>query len=136
MPRRGQNEAVSERASQILSEQSERRREAAQRGAQTRRQRREAAGAGVQDQAEPESPAQGRVGRSRRPRAHGEMMTVAIRGPLADKMRAMAEAHGVSLARVLQDALLVYEGAIAGGHEPGAALAGWGAENGEQAPEA
>jgi len=39
------------------------------------------------------------------------MLTVAIRGPLAAKMRELAESTGLSLAKVLGDMVLVYEGA-------------------------
>ncbi len=63
------------------------RREAAERGAQTRRQRREAQAAAGQSQTSGESRTQRNVRRRSRARAHPEMLTVAIRGPLADKMR-------------------------------------------------
>jgi hypothetical protein len=63
------------------------------------------------------------VARHRRPRAHGDMLTVAVRGPIAEKMRAMAERHGMSLAKLLADMALVYEGEVAGGYEVGTCLA-------------
>jgi hypothetical protein len=34
----------------------------------------------------------------------------------------MAERHDMSLAKLLKDALLVYEGEVAGGYEPGRCL--------------
>ena len=49
MPRRSRRDSVAERTEQMLAEQAERRREAAQRGAETRRQRR----AGQQGEAHP-----------------------------------------------------------------------------------
>jgi hypothetical protein len=73
MPRRRQNEAVAERANQIPDEQAERRREAAQRGAETRRQRREQQQAEAQPQPPAESPTQAHVARRSRPRVHGDM---------------------------------------------------------------
>jgi len=50
------------------------------------------------------------------------MLTVAIRGPLADKIRQMAKSSQTSLAKLLQDAILVYEGEVAVGYEPGTRL--------------
>ena len=132
MPRRSQREAVAERAETRLAEQRERRREAAQRGAQTRRQRREAQAAEAQPQAGAESRTQGRVARRSRPRVHADLMTVAIRGHFAAKMRALSESHSMSLAKLLKDALLVYERDIEGGYEPGTSLANWTAQRGEQ----
>jgi len=64
--------------------------------------------------------------------ARPEMLTVAIRGPLASKMRELAETTGRSLAELLKDALLVHEGDVEGGHEQGTALADWGAQQREQ----
>jgi hypothetical protein len=51
------------------------------------------------------------------------MLTVAIRGPLAGRMREMAERYRMSLAKLLQDAVLVYEARGAEGCKPGASLA-------------
>lgn len=136
MPRRSQREAVAERAEARLEEQRQRRREAAQRGAQTRRQRREAQAAGAQAQAEAESRTQGHVARRSRQRAHPDLLTVAIRGHFAERMRALSESHGMSLARLLKDALLVYEGQTDAGYEPRTSLRRWQeqrAEGGEQA---
>ena len=132
MPRRSRRDAVAERANQILAEQTERRREAAQRGAQTRRQRRAAQQGEAQPQPAAESPTQAHVARRSRPRAHGDMLTVAIRGHFAERMREMAESHGMSLSKLLRDAILVYERDIAAGYEPGASLAEWTAQRGEE----
>jgi hypothetical protein len=41
---------------------------------------------------------------------------------MAERMRRMAERHDMSLAKLLKDALLVYEGEVAGGYEPGRCL--------------
>jgi len=38
------------------------------------------------------------------------MVTVAIRGPLAPKMRQLAESTGMSLAKLLSDMVLLYGG--------------------------
>jgi hypothetical protein len=57
------------------------------------------------------------------PRAHPEILTVAIRGHFAERMRALSESTGMSLAKLLKDALLVYEGAIEAGCEPGTSRA-------------
>jgi len=136
MPRRSQREAVAERAEACLEEQRQRRREAAQRGAQTRRQRREAQAAEAQPQAGAESRTQGRVARRSRPRVHADLVTVAIRGPFAERMRVLSESTGMSLARLLKDALLVYERDVEAGYEPGTSLRQWEeqtASGGEQA---
>ena len=61
---------------------------------------------------------------------------MAIRGHFADRMRELAESHGMSLSKLLKDAILVYERDIAAGYEPGALLAEWTAEHGEQAADA
>jgi hypothetical protein len=52
-------------------------------------------------------------------------MTAAVRGPVAEKMRAMAERHGMSLAELLQDMVQVYEGEVAGGYDVGTSPANW-----------
>jgi hypothetical protein len=56
---------------------------------------------------------------------HADLLTVAIRGHFAERMRALSESHGMSLAKLLKDALLVYEGDIEAGYEPGTSLRGW-----------
>ena len=63
--------------------------------------------------------------RRSQPRAHGDMLTVAIRGALAEKMRALAETTGMSLAKLLGDMMLAYEGEVDGGYEAGTCLARW-----------
>jgi hypothetical protein len=45
------------------------------------------------------------------------MLTVAIRGPLAAKMRQLAETTGMSLAKLLGDMVLAYEGEVDDGYE-------------------
>jgi hypothetical protein len=59
------------------------------------------------------------------------MLTVAVRGPIAEKMREMAERHGMSLAKLLQDAVLVLEARVAEGYEVGTALVVWRSSPGE-----
>jgi hypothetical protein len=56
---------------------------------------------------------------------HADLLTVAIRGHFAERMRALSESHGMSLAKLLKDTLLVYEGQINAGYEPGTSLRGW-----------
>jgi hypothetical protein len=51
------------------------------------------------------------------------MVTIALRGENATKMRSLAEAHGMSLAKLLRDMMLVYEGEVNAGYEPGTCLA-------------
>ena len=65
------------------------------------------------------------MARRSRPRAHPDLLTVAIRGHFAAKMRALSERTGMSLAKILKDALLVYEGDIEAGYEPGTSLRRW-----------
>ena len=133
MPRRSRRDAVAERTEQRLAEQAERRREAAQRGAQTRRQRRAQQQGEAQPQPAADRRTQAPTTRRSRPRAHADMLTVAIRGPLADQMRELAQSHGMSLSRLLKDAILVYERDIAAGYEPGASLAEWTTRQGGRA---
>jgi hypothetical protein len=59
-----------------------------------------------------------------------------LRGHFADRMRELAESHGMSLSKLLKDAILVYEGDIAAGYQPGTSLARWTAERREQASDA
>jgi len=127
MPRR-RRDAVAERTEQRLAEQAERRREAAQRGAQTRRQRRQQQQAEAQPQPAAERRTQAPTTRRSRPRAHGDMLTVAIRGPLATKMRALAQSTGMSLAKLLKDSILLYGEQVDADYEPGTSLANWTAQ--------
>ena len=89
----------------------------------TRCRPREAQAAPAQSRAE--SRTQGHVARRSRPRVHADLVTVAIRGHFAERMRALSETHGMSLAKILKDSLLVYEGQIDAGYEPGTSLRGW-----------
>ena len=123
MPRQGRREAVAQRTRERLEQQRQRRQEAAQRGAQTRRERRAAERAQVQPHPEAERPTQGNVRRHSPQRVHPEMLTVALRGPLAAKMREMAESTGMSLAKLLGAMVLVYEREMGAGYEPGTSLA-------------
>jgi hypothetical protein len=50
---------------------------------------------------------------------------VAIRGHFTDRMRELAERHGMSLSKLLKDAMLVYGGQVDAGYEPGTRLASW-----------
>jgi hypothetical protein len=56
---------------------------------------------------------------------HADLVTVAIRGHFAERMRELSESHGMSLAKLLKDSLLVYEGQIDAGYEPGTSLRSW-----------
>ncbi len=125
MPRRTRRDAVAERTEQRLAEQAERRREAAQRGAQTRRQRRAQRQPEGQSQPAANRRTQPPTTRRSRPRTHGEMLTVAIRGHFAERMRGLAERHGMSLSKLLRDALLVYADQVSAGYEPGRAFTNW-----------
>ena len=71
-----------------------------------------------------------------KPRVHADLLTVAFRGPLAGKFRELAERHGLSLSTLLQDALLSWESNVAGGYQPGTALAEWKARQGQGGGEA
>jgi hypothetical protein len=133
MPRRRRDEAVEERAGQILAEQAQRRRRGAQQGAQTRRERRAAQ---AQDRTPPERGTRRNVARQPRPRVHEDLLTVAFRGPLARKFRELAQRHEMSLSKLLQDALLAYEANVAAGYQPGTALHEWKARQGQETAEA
>ena len=106
MPRRKQDEAVAEQAQ-----------ESPAKGTPRRRGRRAGGEAEPQDQTQP-----------KRERAHADLLTVAFRGPLAGRFGEMAERHQLSLAKLLQDALLAYEGQVAAGYQPGSSLAEWKAQ--------
>jgi len=106
MPRRKQDEAVAEQAQ-----------ESPAKGTPRRRGRRAGGEAEPQDQTQP-----------KRERAHADLLTVAFRGPLAGRFGEMAERHQLSLAKLLQDALLAYEGHVADGYQPGTALTEWKAQ--------
>jgi hypothetical protein len=53
------------------------------------------------------------------------MLTVAIRGPLAAKMRGLAESTGMTLAKLLGDMVLIYEADSEAGYESGTRLRQW-----------
>jgi hypothetical protein len=57
------------------------------------------------------------------------MLTVAIRGHFAERMRELAERHGMSLSKLLKDALLVYGDQVDAGYEPGTSLTGYAAQS-------
>ncbi len=128
MPRRSRRDAVAERANQILEEQTERRRLSAQVAAGTRQQRRAQRESEAQPQPATESPTQAPTTRRSRPRVHGQMLTVAIRGPLAEKMRELAESSGMSLSKLLQDAILLYEQELRNGYQFGTSISQWSNE--------
>jgi len=132
MPRRKRDEAVEKRAQSAsggLAEKAERRRLGAQVAAGTRRQRRAQKEAEAQEQVEPKRATRAKGERKeRKPRVHQDLITIAYRGPLAGKFREMAERHEMSLARLLQDAMLTYEKSIVAGHQPGATLEAWTAQ--------
>jgi len=110
MPRRKQDEALAEPGHETAAKESPRRRGRRARGT-----------------AKPRGQA-----RPSRERAHADLLTVAFRGPLAGKFREMAERHQVSLAKLVQDAMLRYEADVTAGYQPGTALAEW---KGQQAQE-
>jgi hypothetical protein len=66
---------------------TERRREAAQRGTQTRRQRREQRQSETQSQPAYDRRTQAPTTRRLWPRVHADLLTVTIRGPFAERMR-------------------------------------------------
>jgi len=134
MPRRKREDAVEKRAQQLLEEKTERRRLSAQVAAGTRRKRRTQQQAEAQAQAKPKRATRAKA--ERKPRVHADLLTVAYRGPLAGKFRELAERHQMSLARLLQDALLVCEKSIAAGYRPGTTLEEWMAQQGEQSRKA
>ncbi len=123
MPRRKQDEAVEQRAKQILAEKAQRK---------SRPKAANAEGAEQPTAEQPKRPKRGKAPRKeRKPRVHEDLLTVAFRGPLAGKFRELAERHQLSLSRLLQDALLAYETNVTAGYQPGTALAEW---KGQQAP--
>ena len=119
MPRQrraAQNQAVEKRTQQRLAA----RKEAAQRGVETRRRNREAREqAHVGPQAAEPQGKQGQVadrkaGRAQRTgaqdkRASGAMVTVALRGEPAQRLRALAAAQEMSLSKLLARMMEVFE---------------------------
>ena len=129
-----QKEAVEKRAQEILDEKTERRRLAAQVAAGTRRERRAQQQAETGPQAGKKRATRARSEpKERKPRVHADLLTVAYRGPLANRFRELADQHHLSLAKLLQDALLSYEASVAAGYQPGTALSEWRAQQGQEA---
>ena len=125
MPRLGQQAAVAERTEPRLAEQRRRRQEEAHRGRTHVDSGAKCSPPRHSLQPTAESPTQARVARRLRPRAQGGVLTVAIRGHFADRTRALSEGTGMSLAKLLQDAVLAYGGEMDAGYEPGTELAEW-----------
>jgi hypothetical protein len=67
---------------------------------------------------------------------HADLVTVAIRGHFAERMRELAESHGMSLSKLLKDSVLVLEAQMAEGYEPGTSLADWIAQQREHEADA
>lgn len=124
MPRRTQDEKVAERAAQRLADAKANRSAAAKKGAKTRRTRRAAsapegeAERGTQPQ---QAAPKGRRGGARPPK-DPSAVTIAFKGEIAGKLRALAQSGNMSLAHVVQEAVLVLEAQISAGYELGTAL--------------
>ena len=126
MPRKKQDEAVEKRTQEILAEKAQRRKQGAEKAATTRRTGRAQSTTEAQEQAPAKRATRAkREPKERKPRVHQDLLTVAYRGPLAQKFRELAEHHHLSLAKLLQDALLTYEASIESGYQPGAKLEEW-----------
>ena len=105
MPRQrraAQDRAVEQRTQQRLTA----RQEAAQRGAETRRRNREQAALSAPDPEVAPQVAEGRTEATpanvaRKGRASGAMVTVALRGEAATRLRALAAAQLLTLAKLL-----------------------------------
>jgi hypothetical protein len=91
--------------------------------AHTRRQRRGPQATAADPQGGVESRTQRSVRRRSRQRAQPEMLTVAIRGTLAGKMRGPAETTGMCLAKLAGDMMLVYGRKVLDEPEPETSLA-------------
>jgi hypothetical protein len=123
--RQRQDEAVSKRAQQILAERAQRRK---------RRTGGEEALTQAPEQPKPKRASRPKAERKeRKPRVHADLLTVAFRGPLAEKMRGMAESYRMTLAKLVQDAVVAYEANVAAGYQPGTALAQWTAQQTQEA---
>jgi hypothetical protein len=125
MPRRKQDEAVEQRAKQILAEKAQRK---------SRPRTAKAEGAEQPAAEEPTRRKRERPPRERKPRVHQDLLTIAFRGPLAGHFRELAEQHHLSLSTLLQDAMLHWENSVAAGYQPGTALAEWKAQHPKEAP--
>jgi hypothetical protein len=126
--KQAQNEAVAERAQQILAEKAQRRR--GRKAAEAEAPTQPAAAQATR----PKRERPPREHKERKPRVHRDLLTVAFRGPLAGKFRELAERHQLSLSKLLQDALLAWEANVAAGYQPGTALAEWKAQHPKEAP--
>jgi hypothetical protein len=116
MAKQTKKQAVEQRTQQRLAARSE----AAQRGVQTRRRNREAqeqppAAAQAPEAQEPQAPVADR--QTKRPernvaqdkQASGAMVTVALRGESAQRLRALAAAQQMSLSKLLVRMMEVFE---------------------------
>jgi hypothetical protein len=122
-----ENQAVADRAQQILAEKARRRRGRRAAAPETPTQ------SAAEQPTRPKRAKKERPPKERKPRVHEDLLTIAFRGPLAGHFRELAERHQMSLARLLQDAMLSWETNVAAGYQPGAALAEWKAQQGEEA---
>jgi hypothetical protein len=134
MARKSEKQAVAERTKAHLTEKAERRRQAAAKGAETRRQRREATEAAPQGQEKPDRATRANVGPKaaastkgeasvgRRTRVHSDLLTIALRGEFAGRIRSLSETTGLNLAVLLRDMYLVYQKQIDAGYSVGARL--------------
>ncbi len=94
------------------------------------------------EQSAPEQPTETRPPRAkkergprkeRKPRVHEDLLTVAYPRPTRRTVSGNSRSsYHLSLARLLQDALLAYEASVAKGYEPGTALAEWKAQQKEE----
>jgi hypothetical protein len=112
-----ENEAIAERAQQILAEKAQRRRRP--------KAAAEAVDSGQEATEKPKRAKKERPPKERKPRVHGDLLTIAFRGPLAGHFRELADRHHLSLAGLLQDAVLSWESSVSAGYQPGTALAQW-----------
>jgi hypothetical protein len=126
--KQAQNEAVAERAQQILAEKAQRRRRPKAAAPETPMQ------PAAQQPTRPKRGRPPRERKERKPRVHHDLLTIAFRGPLASHFRELAERHRLSLSALLQDAMLSWESNVAAGYQPGTALAEWKAQHPKEAP--
>ena len=96
--------------------------------AQTQRHRHECQRGEGWTQAGGRTPHTGARGAPKRQRAHPEMLTAPMRGPLVAKMRELAETTGMSLAKLLGDMVLVYAGEVRSGYGAETSPADWTAQ--------
>lgn len=125
MSRKSQDDAVVKRAKQRVADTAAKRSAAARKGAETRRRRAAEAAAGEQPAPTAERPTQpqqsprkGKRGGGRSPKDPNRV-TIAFKGEVAGKLRALAKSGEMSLADVVQEAVLVLEAQISAGYELG-----------------